>query len=197
MSKYYKNIIWLGVTFIGFSFILLVFNCPCQYSDILKNVFIGLISSLLLLILIEIRDLVRDANTFGKLAGKYRRTEIHQVDYDKKVDSKYNSMMEAYNKEGVETKITLQYKGEREYYFEAEYFEGKVLAHFFINQTNPKIGKGHYQYLSKKEKYIKTMPDIGHYEIQVDETNPKKLYLFHHNLIPSGLADGYEVWELK
>lgn len=195
MSKYNKNLIWLGITFSFFSTILLVFSCPCEYSDILKNILIGLISSLLLLILIEIRDLVKDSNTFGILAGKYNRIEIYQVDHDKKVDSKYISMMGDYNREGVETKITLQYKGEREYYFEAEYFEGKVLAHFFINQTNLKIGKGHYQYIEKKENYKNTMPDIGHHEIQIDETNPKRLYIFHHNLVPSGLADGYEIWE--
>lgn len=104
-------------------------------------------------------------------------------------------MMAEYEKENVVKEIILSYKGDREYYFEAEYLEGKVLAHFFINQTNPKIGTGHYQYISKKEQYKNTMPDIGHYEIQVDETNAKRIYLFHHNLIPSGLADGYEIWE--
>lgn len=46
---------------------------------------------------------------------------------------------------------------------------------------------GTYQYLNRR--------DLGSFEVLVDETNPKRIYLYYKNMIPSGLAEGYEIWE--
>ena len=40
-----------------------------------------------------------------------------------------------------------------------------------------------------------TLPDVGYFKLQVDTLNPKRIYVYHNNLIPSGIAQGYEVWE--
>jgi len=39
------------------------------------------------------------------------------------------------------------------------------------------------------------MPDLGSYQLQVDNINRKVLYVYYKNMIPNGLAEGYEIWE--
>jgi len=192
MNRYYSNILLYSGLIVLSSIVLLLITCCCQYSDLFKNILIGLFSAILLLLLIEIRELFRDKDKYGKIKGVYKRLEIFNVDQTKKVDKKYESLNDRYK--DINPIIELVYHGNREYSFQADYEEGTLKAVIYLDETNPKEGKGHYQYI-EKHKSDYAMPDLGFYELQIDAENPKRIYLFHRNQIPSGLSEGYEVFE--
>jgi hypothetical protein len=53
--------------------------------------------------------------------------------------------------------------------------------------TAPITGSGNYKY---EGKY-----DFGTYNFQIDPENENRILVFYQNTIPSGLAEGYEIWE--
>jgi len=192
MNRYFSKIKWQG-TILVISVILLFLTIPCfEYIEILKGIFIGIIAATILLILIECRELKRDKAMYGKMEGTYERIDIFNVNHKATENSKYESLVERYK--NIYSRIELKYLGERQYRFEAEYEEGRKRAVVYIDQTNTEQGSGHYQYISKK-KPEGILPDIGYFRIQVDTLDPNKLYVFHKNIIPSGLAEGYETWK--
>jgi hypothetical protein len=193
MNRFHSNILWQGILLFLSTLILIKFINCCKYSEILKEILIGIISAVLLLLFIEIRDLIIDRIRYGILKGKYKRVEIYNVNHKATENTKYESLQMRYS--NVNSIIGLKYLGEREYCFEADYEEGSIKAIIHINQTDNKQGIGHYQYVKKEPNKI--MPDLGTFHLQVDTLNANKLYIFHNNLIPSGLAEGYEVWVKK
>jgi hypothetical protein len=70
--------------------------------------------------------------------------------------------------------------------------EGKKIFEITLVKENPMIGSGSYQYVEKKAGGI--MPDVGTYRVLADQSR-KKLYVQYSNLLPSGIAAGYEIWE--
>ncbi len=156
--------------------------------DLGIDVCVSLLTGFGLLLLLECRDYRRDIREYGQLAGVYRREDIYGVIPKADSETKYISMKEAYNENPVPPEVTFRYLGGRQYSVEADYLEGKVNATVFLNETNPEEGVGTYQYDLPERKM-----DIGRYLLKVDQNNPGRLILFHENLIPSGLAQGYEV----
>jgi len=190
MDKFKSNIVWQSILLVLSGGTLFYISSCTQYSEIIKDILIGIFSAVLLLLFIEIRDLIKDNQKFGTLSGTYKRLDILNADLSVTSDTKYKSMNERYA--DVNSIIQLKYKGDRKYEFEAEYEEGSKKAIIHLDATNPTEGKGVYQYLSKKPGY--RLPDIGYFQLQVDTLNPNKLYLYHNNLVPSGLAQGLEIW---
>lgn len=191
MNSYKSNITWQTIVLISASISLFCISCQSQYPEILKDVLIGIISAVLLLLFIEIRDAIKDKKNYGYLAGEYKRMDIFNADPTATSDTKYSSMSLRYA--NVNPQIKFNYKGNRKYEFEADYEEGRKKAVIHLDQINPTEGNGVYQYSSKKGNH--TLPDMGYFKLQVDTINPKRLYVYHNNLIPSGLAQGYEIWE--
>lgn len=191
MSNYKSNITWQTGLLISASIVLFFISCQSQYSEILKDILVGIISALLLLLFIDIRESIKDKNIYGQLTGEYKRIDIFNADPTAVSDTKYSSMNLRYA--NVDSKIQFNYKGNRKYEFEADYEEGRKKAIIYLDQINPTEGSGVYQYSSKKNNY--TLPDMGYFKLQVDTINPNRLYVYHNNLIPSGLAQGYEIWE--
>jgi hypothetical protein len=191
MNRFRSNIILYAGLLVVSGLTLFVTTCCCKYPDLVQDIIVGVFSAVLLLLFLEIRELMRDKDKYGQLSGKYKRIEIYEVDNSKTADTKYVSLHERYK--GVDPNFEFIYHGDRQYSFEAQYEEGKLKSTIYMDETNPKEGNGHYQYLNKDKKYI--LPDIGYYQLQVDTQNPKRILLFHKNLIPSGLAEGYEVLE--
>lgn len=187
MSKYHSNIIWFSLLLFVLGLALLLTTCCCKYSELLKDITIGLFSAVLLLWLLEIRDLVRDKAKYGLYAGTYKRTEIYDVDHKATIDSKYISLIEQYK--DVDPNIQFTYLGDRRYKIEATYKEGKVVAIIYLDQTNSGEGNGNYQYSTKSKT------DIGNYRVLADTQVSNKLIVYYKNMIPSGLAEGYEVWQ--
>ncbi|MBI2271357.1 MAG: hypothetical protein HYU69_13520 [Bacteroidetes bacterium] len=187
MNRYYSNISWFSILLFASGLALLVTTCCCKYSDLFKDITISLFSAILLLWLSEIRDLVRDNSKYGLYAGTYKRTEIYDVDHKATIDSKYISLIDQYK--NVDPKIQLRYLGDRKYKIEATYKEGKVTAIIYLDSTNSGEGNGNYQYSTK------LTTDIGNYRVLADTQASNKLIVYYKNIIPSGLAEGYEVWQ--
>ena len=156
------------------------------YAEIIKDLLIGIVSSFLLLVFIEFREMVDDRLTYGYLSGKYKRESFHNINKDATVDTKYKEVI-PYN---AAPDLTMNYKGLREYEIpEVHYEEGTVKATIFLDKTNKYQGLGNYQYTKTTQAV-----DIGTYTLHVNELDQKRLYVFHQNILPSGLSVGYEVW---
>jgi hypothetical protein len=153
-----------------------------------RETLIGLFSALILLICIEIRDFVYDRRDFGYLAGKYKRVSFSNVNKRAEVDTKYQEVANY-----THSQMELVYKGQGEYEIpDIAYEEGRVRATIFLDKVNKHFGAGTYQY--KKFTTATLRVDIGTYTLYVNQLDRKRLYLFHQNILPSGLSHGYEEW---
>jgi len=193
MNSFKSNICWLLVlliaSFASLSLLLWTISCPTKITEIIKEILIGIVSAILLLLLMEIRNWVRDKKIYGYLNGEYERTGIYKSNLTTTSGTKYSAL--DYN--GIDPRIKFHYKGNRQYQFESQHKEGRIKAVIFLHETNPSEGNGVYQYLTKTEGDFST--DIGHYKLVVDTVNGKHLYMYYRNLLPSGLAEGYETWK--
>ena len=115
-------------------------------------------------------------------------TIYHELIYQKCADIKYS--------------ISLSYKFQGMYSGTAEYFlhdsddgrwqdrsiaKTKAAITLNINLGNIMTGVGSY-------KYINT-DDFGKYEFQIDDQNTNRIIVYYKNTLPSGLSEGYEIWE--
>jgi hypothetical protein len=193
MDSYRRNIWWLLAILIISSTsllsLLLVISCPTQFSEIIKEILIGIVSATLLLLFLETKNWATDKRIYGYLNGEYKRIGIFISDLTKTSDTKYSPQ----DYDGVDPRIKFLYKGNRQYQFESQHKEGKIKAVIYLDQINPSEGSGVYQYSEKLKDYI--LPDIGYFKLIVDTLDCKRLYVYHRNLIPSGLAEGYEIWQ--
>ncbi len=188
MNTYQRNLLFYILGFIVT--VLILVNTPnsCQFSEIIKDVLVGIISALLLLMAMELRDFLRDRSQYGYLDGKYKREARYNENKDKTVDTKWVI---------VDTRdcpdITMVYKGNREYKIPTIHYDEQWIATatIFLDATNKKSGSGIYQYIKKSDSF-KT--DFGTYQLFVDELDERRLYIFHQNYLPSGLSVGYEIF---
>src|SRR5579872_1944537 len=116
MDSYKANIKWQIIALILTVFVLILtvsilptILCFTQFFEILKEILIGIISAILLLLLIEIRDFKRDKKTYGYLAGDYKRINIFESNPEKTSDTKYSSINSRYK--NVAPIITFDYRG--------------------------------------------------------------------------------------
>ena len=191
MNRYLLNIRWQIILLVTFS--LGFISDRIVQTPIFNDILVGIVSSLILLLLFEFREFVNDQKKYGHFKGPYHRVDIYEVDPDAKSDTKYKSLTERYSK--VTSETYLDYLGGRQYNFEIDYEEGRVKGVLFIDEQNLRIAKGNYQYMSKIGG--KHLTDLGEYNVQLDELNYNRLFVFYKNIIPSGLAEGYEIWERK
>jgi len=131
------------------------FEITCN-SDA-KNIYIGIFSSSIVVLLLEIIAFFRDRYKYSFLDGIYQR----QIITDKQIlpinDSIYKDMTQSYKDDNVPDKIKLVYSGDGEYKGTAEYNEGKVEIVINLNADNRNVGTGTYQFTSKKLKLTKPM----------------------------------------
>ncbi len=191
-NRYHSNLLAYSAIFIISGLSLRLIPKSLDYADLMKEVLISIFSAVLLFIFLEMREIRRDKKLYGKIIGTFKRIDIFYADRTKTSDTIYFTMSDRYKH--IDPLIELHYSGDREYTFEAEYEEGRKRGVLFLNATNPFEGDGNYQYISKKSNRF-IMPDIGHYTLHIDKVNPNRFYLFHMNQIPSGLAEGYEIFE--
>lgn len=157
-----------------------------------KSILIGIASSSLVVLVIETVASVKDYYRLANLSRSYKRVKITNTLDNRHPNGIYEDLTQRYIDKGVSSEITMVYKGEGEYEGEAFYEEGKVKFTICLDKTNPKIGVGAYQFLEKSNGY--EIPDLGTYTIQVDTKNTDKIYIYFSNIIPNGLAKGYEIW---
>lgn len=172
-------------------FSLAVNNCICDADT--RNIFIGIFSSSVVVLIIELISFLRDWLKYSTLRGTYKRRVITNRLDQRTPDSIYEDMTAKYNQININPTIELKYKGEGEYAGIVYYEEGTAKITINLNQDNPNTGTGTYQYIEKKPGY--KMPDLGTYKVQVDMTNNKIIYIYYSNVLQNGLASGYEIWE--
>lgn len=63
----------------------------------------------------------------------------------------------------------------------------KCKAHVQLIFTSANAGTGNYKY---ENKY-----DFGIYNFQIDPENKKRILVYYQNTIPSGISEGYQIWE--
>jgi hypothetical protein len=158
-----------------------------------KSILLGISSSSLVVFVIETVASIKDYYRLANLSRTYKRIKITNTLDNRHPNGIYEDMTQRYIDKGVGTKISLTYKGDGEYVGEAFYEEGKVILTIYLDKTNPKTGTGTYQYLEKNPEY--EMPDLGKYIIQIDNKNTDTVFVYYSNIVPNGLARGYEIWE--
>lgn len=192
MNSFQKNIrfyIILGVVALALLLVLLCLSEKITLMELMNDLLIGIFSSLVLLIFLEVRASKQDDTDYGYLAGKYKRLSRYHANDDKKVDSKWVLVDTSKDNPDIE----LIYKGNREYeipkinYDIQWYAKGSIT----LEPSNSKRGTGVYHY-TKKHESIEA--DFGTYELFVDSIDPDRIYIFHQNYLPSGLSIGYEIF---
>lgn len=188
-SRYYTLL--LKVSFI-FLFVLLCFQVEkLDAMSILNSLIIGIISALILALLLEDREKRKDKKIYGYLEGKYKRLARYHKNEDVSVKSRWK-LKNDWDKDIAE--IELVYKGNREYEIPQIHYDEQwhAKASLVLDPSNRRVGTGVYHYDRKSDSLS---ADFGTYQLFVDALNQNKIYLFHQNYVPSGLSEGYEVFE--
>ncbi len=219
-NPYYINFIWTGAIIAGLGGILLL-SCCCghyyfQFRPRIENILLGILSSAVLLLFVEIINWIVDRKKYGFLNGKYRKTIITQVNSNhqrssdiadtqtKETNEKIKFLPDSYyhrldyyecDKVFYYTKLNYQYHGIYTGY--VEYYDGnwkegnmkknQARITININPANIMTGSGSYKYVN--------LDDFGSYELHVDDENINRIIVNYKNTLPSGLAEGYEIWE--
>jgi hypothetical protein len=165
------------------------------------------------LLLSEVVQLFRDKKEFGVLAGDYERDSwFEKIEKDRRAedlsDEEKQHILSTQKKvlPSSSYKEFLYGKGEGwnievKYLFKGVY-TGKAIYHkYWVNDKNQKTkvwftlhlsadlntGSGSYAYSERN--------DSGIYSFQISETDANKVIIRYKNIIPSGIAEGYEIWK--
>lgn len=221
-NPYIFNITWLSAIAIIIAIILygpcLNSNLCFPFPPALENILLGIISSAILLVLTEIINLIVDRTKYGFLKRDYLKQTITQVNEGRERSNNIQDKNRLETENGVRyindsiyhelsyysfdkiqylTKLKYHYHGiyigTVEYldHINSDWRNGKVvktkaLITLNLNLANKMTGTGSYKYLNRD--------DFGKFEFQVDEQNTNRIIVNYINTIPSGLAEGYEVW---
>jgi len=221
-NPYFFNISWLTVTAIVIALTLygpcLNSKWCFQFPEALENILIGIISSAILLVLTEIINYFVDRKKYGFLQKNYLKKVITEVNEGRARSDKIENKIELeftnqiryindsiyhellyYRCDKIEYITKLKYHHHGIYTGIVEYLDHTqsdlrnnkiVKTEAFItlnlNLANKMTGAGSFKYRNRD--------DFGKFEFQVDDQNPGRIIVSYINTIPSGLAEGYEVW---
>jgi low affinity Fe/Cu permease len=160
-----------------------------------ESILIGLLTSTTVVLFIETITFLKNTSRYSYFNRDFKRLEIYNKLSERRNDKIYEDITPRYNEKNVNTSIKVKHCGEGRFVGTAYYEEGKVEFEIFLDQTNPSYGLGSYQYIHKTKGY--EMPDFGKLELIRDKVDKEKIYIYYKNIVPSGLAEGYEVWENK
>lgn len=218
-NPYYFNFSWLSAIIILLAlFILDPCNCFSFQSTIqarIENIFIGIFSSEILLLLIEFINFFIDKRKYGFLKSRYFKERITQVNKNRtRFEQVQNRTQEEsentikfingsiyhdltyYSLESIKYFTDLKYHyhgiytGTVEYYDKRDEVSGLIIKTkaqitLTLNPANKMTGTGNFKYIDKD--------DFGKFEFLIDE-NTDRIIVSYVNIIPSGLSEGYEIW---
>jgi len=215
-NPFIYNIRWLSVlSALALLFLFLPYP-DSLINDLWKHIIAGVFYSALVLLINEFVQLFRDKIELGILKGKYVRKELFQVldggksaeqltqtERDKIVSAnqqivegtRYSKFL---NTKDVECEIELNYLfkgayfGTAKYHNDLEHVDANVQTDVFITihlNDDLNTGSGTYQY--------KNFKVYGTYLLHISPLEPNKIIISFKNIIPSGIAEGYEIWEKK
>ena len=183
-----------------------------------ENILLGILSSAILLLLTEFINFYVDRKKYGRLHKKYFKHLITQVNEgrersnnipNKEIQEAQNGIKFAndsiYHELAYYSCDTNHYLTELKYHYHGIYtgtveyldheksdwrngliIKTKALVTLNLNLANKMTGSGSYKYLNRD--------DFGKFEFQIDEQNLDRIIVSYINTIPSGLAEGYEIW---
>lgn len=222
-NPYYINFLWMSIALFILGFILLSTCCYGDYcfkfQSRTENILIGIFSSIFLLLFLEITNWIIDRQKYGFLHGKYKKVFITQINENRMRSSEIDNASEKeqtdkikfindscyheldyYDCDRISYFTNLKYHYHGIYTGYVEYFDHirgnwkenkmikiKAKVTLNLNSANKMTGSGSYKYVHKN--------DFGKYEFQVDEENAERIIVNYRNTLPSGLAEGYEIWE--
>lgn len=231
------NFVLLGTIVVCLGLILFCSCCYCgqycfEFKPRTENILLGIFSSAILLLIVELINYIIDRRKYGFIKGRYYRKAIFQinenrvrgseipenvvnVDERRRIRTSFQETKgELYSNDSIyheliyqkclETKYAILlnyqfhgiYSGTVEYMFHDDYDgrwhdrnikKTKAVITLNLNLANKMTGSGTYKYLNKD--------DFGKYEFQIDDENPNRIIVSYWNTVPSGLAEGYEIWE--
>ena len=226
-NPFHRNIIWLtALCIISISFLL--FSCEnnscnsgLHLSPKVENIIIGVFSSSLLLLLVEIIQWFSDKKIYGYLKGEYLRTIItdvianNDIVTNKKREEELNEEERKrfeerglrpipgsryveilpYREIGKDWRIKLKYLHNGIYDGTADYHKywlgNGELTKVKFTLT---LNKSNVTTGSGNYKYV-DRDDFGIYSFQINENQKDEILVTYKNTIPSGLAEGYEKWK--
>jgi hypothetical protein len=231
MKNPYKRNIALLTIIIILSSIVLSIVCPCNesccsnihLSETILNIIIGLISSSILLLIVEYFQFLQDRK-LGYLQGIYSRTIIANlientpfIDNEKREEeltdvqrSKFKEKnlsplpgsryveIDDYKSLGKDLIIKIKYLHHGIYEGTAEYFKYWEPTQPFGQKTIVKFTLTlNISNLSTGEgsyKYVE-YDDYGIYSIQINDEDKSEILVIFKNTIPNGLSAGFEKWK--
>jgi hypothetical protein len=191
-------------------------------TTVVNDINISIFSSAVLLVIFEALLYRKDKRELGYLNGRYVRKYITQnndeglrgsdIDPNKKNNHeqtanvkylphyKYHNLA-FYSCDNTDWSIILNYEFGGNYQGTAEYYKHgtgtspfdtnkpKTIANInlTLNSADKITGSGSYRYEENE--------DYGTYNFQVIDREKKRLLVYYENILPSGLAEGYEIWE--
>jgi len=230
MKNPYKRNIALLILIILFTSLILLIVCPCNescccsihLSETVSNIIIGLISSSILLLIVELFQFLLDRK-LGYLQGVYSRTIIANlientdfVNEEKREEEltqvqrkKFNERnlsplpgsryveISDYRSLGKDLIIKLKYLHHGIYEGTAEYF--KYWEQPFSQKTLVKftltLNTSNLSTGAGTYKYVE-FDDYGIYSFQINDNDKSEILVIFKNTIPNGLSEGYEKWKL-
>jgi len=192
MRKTIIIILFVLIAIVIFLLVGLKYFIPC--NTYLDNFLYSILASLFVVLFIEIAIWGINKSNFLYFNREYKRIEIYNK-LDIRTDDKiYENITPRYIEKNINPSIKIKYKGEGLFQGTADYEIGSVKFEIFLDQTNPNHGSGIYQYTKLKDSNIQSI-DFGKYELNRDIVNKRRLIIYYTNIVPSGLAEGYEIWE--
>jgi hypothetical protein len=206
------NICWLAllgiICYIVFSNVFFNIN-P---HENLKHIVIGLFYSTLILLINEIVFFLRDRKEYGLLTGVYYRSEMYEkiekgqraedLSFDRKQQllSSGKTVLNNTSYQRLDYGFGQHWRIELTYLFKGVYHGNAFYPKYWGNRqslTNVKIslflgndlntGTGTYTY--------EEWNDIGKYAFQVNDKDCNEIIVRYQNVIPGGIAEGYEIWK--
>ena len=181
------------ITILGFLIFIIGSFLP-EDNDI-KDLCISASASAIIVVFIEVLQMIIENKKMAFLKGSYKRVKITNAMDERDESGIYEDLTERYNNKSVASKIVINHCGGGRYTGNASYEEGNVKFDLSLDKENPSIGAGVYQYIDKMDKEGKRVDDIGTYTLQIDVTNKSRIFIYYQNILPNGLAKGYEIWE--
>ncbi|HKC37760.1 MAG TPA: hypothetical protein VKB95_16905 [Chitinophagaceae bacterium] len=215
-NPFIYNIRWLSVlSVLALLFLFLPF-LNSSINELWKHIITGVFYSALVLLINEFVQLFRDKKELGILKGKYIRTELFQVlEGGKKAEqltqterdkieaakqqvvegTRYSKVFDVTDL-GWEIELIYLFKGSysgiAKYQNHLEGGDANVQTDIFITvhlNDDLNTGDGTYQY--------KNFEVFGTYSLHISPLEPNKIIVGFKNIIPSGIAEGYEIWEKR
>jgi hypothetical protein len=215
-NPFIYNIRWLSVLSVLALVVLFLPFLNSSINELWKHIIAGIFYSALVLLINEFVQLFRDKKELGILKGKYIRMELFQVleggkraeqlteaERDKIVSAKqqvvegtrYSKFFDVTDL-GWEIELNYLFKGSysgvAKYQNHLEREDANVQPDVFITlhlNDDLNSGDGTYQY--------KNFEVFGTYSLHISPLEPNKIIIGFKNIIPSGIAEGYEIWEKR